>query len=810
MEETTRLLRGKKSYLSSLNTYGLTLSAIVIAVGIYLWAYHTTLFNFLTGGDLYFMVWAHNAMSHPEVLLEKYYRPYPIEETMFYRPNLYAVLFLGYKLWKNNGLYFRLINVTADILCGLMLGLVVFTLSQKSIKNTNLWNHPKTIVWALMTFILFILFPSHSESVNWVTVVTNPLVSFFFLSAFWCYIQWRTESKTRFLILSIAAAILAFLTKETAVALPPTIFIYELLFLKGARKHVSVTESSYPYLKLLYQCLTRTAFYWLILVLYFGLRKILLGDFIAGYPDLVCHQSLSGWLLGFKGIFIPINLSVIGTHSLTFKIWHVYLCILIGLTVSAIMKSDQHTKKIACFLLVWFFLTLVPNYKIFPTFINADDNNRIVYLSTGPLSALLTYGLAMFSIENAFVPLVRFFALTFFLLAAHILYNHNTAWAKAGNWTNKVVQEVNALYQNVIGDPIIYVIGFSSSNPKFIFDPESITQKPIMNRKLHNCLRLEDNSFLSNGFIRESAENSNVPISLVYWDSASETLKPIRISKKNWAFTKKWQGKDLKQIISISPLPFKPPPIASWLPDGTLELTSNENKIGFLVLNLKLSELPCSYTDFLALKVQFKPSKEIASLKGELLFTNAIARSYSEQFSTCSTPIKSISGTQELIFPLANIWNWSLGGRCKGIRVVLPIEHSIKIYELLVPQTQSLVPHINFNVLRGDHPGQLRLGTRGLETGYINYDARSIKGAKQIVLEANQVATAADGIFDRHKIRKSFLFKKLASNPSGRLPLNKAEFPAEPAIYKAHVEALNATGFRTGFPSNDFFIRTDY
>ena len=45
----------------------------------------------------------------------------------------------------------------------------------------------------------------------------------------WCYIQWRSNSKRQFLIVSIITTILALLTKEMAVALPPTIFMFELL-----------------------------------------------------------------------------------------------------------------------------------------------------------------------------------------------------------------------------------------------------------------------------------------------------------------------------------------------------------------------------------------------------------------------------------------------------------------------------------------------------------------------------------------------------------------------------------------------------
>ena len=52
----------------------------------------------------------------------------------------------------------------------------------------------------------------------------------------WCYMQWRSESKNGFLITGLVSTVLALLTKEIAVVIPPIILLYELLLGGGAAK----------------------------------------------------------------------------------------------------------------------------------------------------------------------------------------------------------------------------------------------------------------------------------------------------------------------------------------------------------------------------------------------------------------------------------------------------------------------------------------------------------------------------------------------------------------------------------------------
>jgi len=798
--------------LSQMKKYCLVLIGALVILITFLLVYRPTLFNFLIADDFLLMGWTYQAQSQPKMLLEQYYTTHPLVAAGFYRPILSTILWLGYKLWGTNGLYFRLLNMSFELLSGLMLGLVTVALNQESLKQRSS-AQLQFSVWALFSAVLFVFYPLHSESVNWITVITNPLIALFSFFSLWSYIKWRNESKQQFLILSILSAIFAFLTKESAATLPATILIYELMFLKGSTKKSGATTSNRTPLQILYGCIIKTFPYWLILGFYFCLRKVVLGEFIAGYPDYMCPQSVMGWLHGLRDIFVPTNFMLISTHSFIFKAWHVVIFTLILLSVIATIRANINQRKVIYFLVIWFLLALAPNYKIFPSAMNTIVGSRLAYLSTAPLCIFLTYGLALYAvIPNRIVPAVRCFSVTAFALAAVILYINNLAWAEAGVWTSKVISELQSYYRKTTGDPLVYIVGLPTGSKNGVYCVGMlrwITLRPFFDRDLVNCVRLEDESYVSPMFVKK-AVNSGARMALLYWDAQNETLRPVKVSAKNCRFTTNWRGSDLKRIIHVGSSSPTSKLIVHWLNDGTLELKSQGKKEVLAVLDITLPALPCWCVDFLAVKLQAISANQNLIPEAKLYFTNSLVDEYSTNANVCLGVSKPGNEAQELFFPLQNLSKWSMGGQCKTIRIVLPIGQDIIIKEISMPESRTLIPEINFRILPEDRPGQLRLGPQSPYLGNVQFDAHSINGAQKVELEATQVAIVQNGAVDPQNIRKSFFFRKRVSHPYGQLTLNKIEFPPESAIYKASLIAIDHAGNQVGFPSDTIFIRTDY
>jgi hypothetical protein len=170
--------------LQILRKYWSPAIAIILILIAFALVYQPTLFNFLVADDFTYMVWLKNVLQHPETILKIFWCSNveipPPAMHMFYRPLFPAMLFLESKLWGFNSVYFRLINLVTELFCGLTLGLVVISLSKKSFEESPLLNQ-QAFIWGLFSTLLFIFFPLHSESANWIAARMDLLVTLFIL-----------------------------------------------------------------------------------------------------------------------------------------------------------------------------------------------------------------------------------------------------------------------------------------------------------------------------------------------------------------------------------------------------------------------------------------------------------------------------------------------------------------------------------------------------------------------------------------------------------------------------------------------------
>jgi len=780
--------------------------------------YRPTVFDSFIADDFLYLNWANKVVQHPELLLEKYWRceqkwSADAAFLLFYRPFFYTVFLLEYKLFGFAARYYHLVNIAIELLSTIIVGLIVISLNE-SLPNSKRLSNIQIKIWALLSSAFFVLYPLHSEIVNWITSIVDLLVVFFILLSFWCYTQWRIKSNRAYFIVSIMSSVLAFLTKETSVALPLTIFAYELFFCDDISNDAQISTTKINWLKRVKKSLITTLPYWLILSLYFCLRTIVLGDLIAGYPDSVCYPTLAGWLKGLTIIFIPINTLTIGTHSYIFKSWHIVLGTVILLNVIAIFRTKNDSRKIIYFLSIWFLVTLVPALKVFPNVMSSFNGARLAYLGTVPLCVFLAYGLAVLSKNGRISFLARLTTPIFLVLAGTILYTNNLTWAAAGRWTTKVVSEIKGCCQNGVGDPLVYITGlpFSYRGIYCIVPLAGIAQEPILAKDVLHCVRLDGDEFsCSPGFIKDNIEQAAAKrMKLLYWDSSSETLKPVEFSNCN-KLRRQWRGEDLRQIMRVSALSGVNQPDVHVLENGTVEIISHEKNNTFIVIELNLPDLPCWYVDFLALRMRFVDMKTLGPYAQiQFLFTNKIARDYSKNYfayNNCSLSIDLTDKEQKLIFPLRNQAAWCMGGKCSNAKIVLPIKNSLRISELFLPRAIELMPQVKLQTLSYDPPGQIRLDKEYNHRQCITYDACGIKDCTQVILQAVPFARSFDN--SNVGLKKSPFIEKRVLNPSGRLYMRRDEFPMETGVFKGRVVAVDKTNRPIGFPSDTFLIFVD-
>ena len=139
----------------------------------------------------------------------------------YYRPLFTVMLTIEYQLFGLWPQGWHLVSLLLHILCAVGVFYVILRMSRRNLL-------------ALFAAIIFAVHPVHSESVSWISGMTDPLFGVFFLASFSLYLKAREQGKEgavdrRVFMLSLAMFVLAAFAKETALSLVILIFGYELI-----------------------------------------------------------------------------------------------------------------------------------------------------------------------------------------------------------------------------------------------------------------------------------------------------------------------------------------------------------------------------------------------------------------------------------------------------------------------------------------------------------------------------------------------------------------------------------------------------
>src|SRR5262249_3023776 len=128
----------------------------------------------------------------------------------YYRP-LFTVLFtIEYQLFGLHPQGWHLVSVLLHLLCSIAVFFVLLELSKR-----------KSV--ALLAALLFAVYSIHVESIAWISGVTDPLFSLFFLLSLYLFLRFRATTKLALLIGSVVGFAGAAFSKETALCLVPLI-----------------------------------------------------------------------------------------------------------------------------------------------------------------------------------------------------------------------------------------------------------------------------------------------------------------------------------------------------------------------------------------------------------------------------------------------------------------------------------------------------------------------------------------------------------------------------------------------------------
>lgn len=146
----------------------------------------------------------------------------------YYRPMFTVMLTLEYQLFGLWPQGWHLVSLLLHVLSSIGVFYVILLLAQRKLV-------------AVFAASLFAVHPIHAESVSWISGMTDPLFSIFFLASFFFYLKSREISRSaesvgraaklvesrRALALSLLSFVLAAFSKETALSLVLLVFGYE-------------------------------------------------------------------------------------------------------------------------------------------------------------------------------------------------------------------------------------------------------------------------------------------------------------------------------------------------------------------------------------------------------------------------------------------------------------------------------------------------------------------------------------------------------------------------------------------------------
>ena len=256
---------------------------------------------------------------------------------------------------------------------------------------------------ALVSALLFGLHPVHSESVAWVAALPDPLAAVFILSSLLLYERHHHGQIRRPILLgfSVTMALMAMLSKEVAVIFP---------FFLGARELLDRPPREKPG-ETMARVAKRTAPFFVIIGLYFGLRYHALGFLLhnepksLGIPATQVLLTIPSVLMSYaRMLFIPFPLAVIYGNTYVQsaadpRFWAATLAVTaLAVVLMRLVRASPTARFALAFLVI--FLVPVLNLKAF----RADESllhDRYLYLPSIGFCILAAMGLEALSARFA-------------------------------------------------------------------------------------------------------------------------------------------------------------------------------------------------------------------------------------------------------------------------------------------------------------------------------------------------------------------------------------------------------------------------
>ena len=224
-----------------------------------------------------------------------------------YKPLVYLIWSVEYKLFQNNPQGYHIISLLLHILNTILVFLIISLLTRKFFRLENVW------IIAFISTLIFALHPLKVESVAWAVELKDMLFAFCFFSSLISYLYFLKDKKSVYYILSVISFLLGILSKSMIISLPLILIVTDFLYGRSLREKFVLEK--WPFFIILcfglYLYGIRVQYIISILALFFVSAYYLKNDFELKFNFKITAFSIAGisvifivclWIANYSGL----------------------------------------------------------------------------------------------------------------------------------------------------------------------------------------------------------------------------------------------------------------------------------------------------------------------------------------------------------------------------------------------------------------------------------------------------------------------------------------------------------------------------
>ena len=366
----------------------------------------------------------------------------------FFRPLFILSYLIDSSLWGARPFGFHLTNVIFHSLNAFL----TFILSQRLVDDLRLGAHTKRMI-SVGAGALFLLHPSHTEAVSWISGRADVLATFFCLASLLSYIEYARRRRIAYLGLSLLCFALGLLAKESAICLPFLVLTVGLI--TGAARTDRNTFRRF---------LAAMAIYFSILLIFVAVRSLFIGSLVGGYGASQHLNFSPTWLrdrlleASVRSVLpvLPSQLSWYLFKPLQSRVFILFSLACAGAVAVAIVLRRRwyagydlkEQNRFLIGLVILFLFSLLPVINLRLT-LYQTLGERFLYLPSVFSCLLLTYLAAIVIRDRTLLFSILICVLGFYSVR---LYQTNRSWSAAARLSRSITDE---LVDSSTGDHLI-------------------------------------------------------------------------------------------------------------------------------------------------------------------------------------------------------------------------------------------------------------------------------------------------------------------------------------------------------------------